>query len=168
MTEMTLNAVFGPRYEITIQQQQVAVGEGFNLTLEKKEPLRLNVGTGFNSTPGNGSKSGTLDVRVTAQEVVNAYRAIGYDGLFSQPNANSLSNYAGVTRVATVAGEDALVIRSGYMQVVGWNWTANNPIFITNQGVLTQTVPVGVPIRRIGWAISPTEVNFDPYPIIGA
>jgi hypothetical protein len=162
---MSLNAVLGPRYEIVIQQPSVAVDKDFNLTLQKSEPLRLHVGTGFNGTSQNST--GTTDVTVTAQEVVNAFRAIGYDGRFTQPTAESLSNYAGVTRMATVAGDPINVVRSGLMTETGWNWTPNQPIFISNQGVLTQTLPTGGPIRRIGWAVSPTQINLDPYPIIG-
>ncbi len=97
----------------------------------------------------------------------NAYRAVGYDGLFTQPNADSLSRYAGVTRMATVIGDPIDVVRQGLMTEAGWNWTPNQPVFISANGVITQTVPVGTPIRRIGWAISATELNLDPYPIIG-
>ncbi|AWY09385.1 hypothetical protein vBRpoPV13_28 [Ruegeria phage vB_RpoP-V13] len=165
MTDVTLNAVFGPRYEIVIANDIITLDERFNLTLEQREPLRLNVGTGFNATPTNNS--GTLDVTIIAQQVVNAYRAVGYDGLFTQPNADSLSRYAGVTRMATVIGDPIDVVRQGLMTEAGWNWTPNQPVFISANGVITQTVPVGTPIRRIGWAISATELNLDPYPIIG-
>lgn len=165
MSDVTLNAVFGPRYEIVIANDIITLDDKFNLTLQQQEPIRINVGTGFNVTP---TATGTLDVTIIAQQVVNAYRAVGYDGTFTQPNADSLSNYAGVTRMATVIGDPINVVRSGLMTEGGWSWTPNQPIFITTDGVLTQTVPTpGNPIRRIGWAISATQLNLDPYPIIG-
>lgn len=166
MSDVTLNATFGPRYEIVIATDVVGLDSNFNLTLQQQEPLRLNVGTGFNNL--NQTSTGTLDVTIIAQQVVNAYRAVGYDGLFTQPTADSLSRYAGVTRMATVIGDPIDVVRTGLMTENGWTWTPNLPVFITADGVLTQTQPgVGIPIRRIGWAISATELNLDPYPIIG-
>lgn len=167
MTDMTLNAVFGPRYEIVIANEIVAVDDRFQMTIQRSEPLRINVGTGFNQNSQN--PNGTLDVKVTASQVLNAYRAIGYDGYFTQPDEDSLAIYAGVSRSATVIGDDINVVRQGLITEAGWTWTPNQPIFIGVNGVLTQTPPVtGNPIRRIGWAISATELNLDPYPIIGA
>jgi len=144
----------------------LGIDSNFNLTLTQREPLRLNVGTGFNQAAG--ASSGTLDVTITAAETINAYRAVGYDGLLTQMDADSLSNYAGVTKMATPIGDPVDVVRSGLMTESGWAWTVNAPIFISANGVITQTVPsAGNPIRRIGWAISPTQINLDPYPIIG-
>lgn len=164
--KINLNATFGPRYEIVINRDQIGVDSDLNLTMERREPLRIQVGTGFNVT--NQNNTGTLDVQITAQEVVNAYRAVGYDGFLTQPDADSLANYAGITRVATVIGDPIRVVRSGLMIENAWNWTPNAPVFISINGVITQTQPTaGNPIRRIGWAISATELNLDPYPIIG-
>ena len=166
MNDLTLNAVFGPQYEIVIANDAITIDDKFNLTLIQNEPLRLNVGTGFNNV---AVSTGTLDVSITAQEVVNAYRAVGNDGFFTQPTADSLSRYAGVTRMATVIGDPIDVVRSGLMTENGWTWTPNAPVFIAADGVLTQTQPAyGNPVRRIGWAISETQLNLDPYPIIGA
>jgi len=162
---INLNAVFGPQYEIVIKQEEIAIDKDFNLTMETKEPLRLNVGTGFNNT-GSNSSSGTIDVRVTADASLGAFRAIGYNGLYVQPTLISLSQYAGISRVAVTSGSTMNVVRSGLLTESGWNWTVNSPVFITTDGMLTQSLPTG-DIRRIGWAISPTELNLDPYPIIG-
>jgi hypothetical protein len=165
MSDLDLSAVFGPQYEIVINRESVDVGENFDLTLEVSEPLRIAVGTGFNVNP---VATGTLDVTITAMQPIGAYRAVGYDGLYTQPDVDSLSVYAGVTRMATIAGDPINVVRSGLLSESGWTWTPNAPIFIGANGMLTQTQPTaGNPVRRIGWAISATELNLDPYPIIG-
>ena len=161
--DLTLNAVLGPRYEIVIQTPTVTVEEGFNLVLEENPPLVIEVGTGFN---GSNSNTGTVDVRVETKEIINAYRAVGYDGFKTQPNLTSLSNYAGVSRVAAVIGETIDVVRSGLIEESAWDWTVNAPIFIADDGLLTQATPTGV-IRRIGWAVTSKKINLDPYPIIG-
>ncbi|AGH07412.1 hypothetical protein SUFG_00045 [Sulfitobacter phage phiCB2047-B] len=164
MTDLSINAILGPRYEIVIQQPSVEIDKDFNLTLHQSEPMRLMVGTGWNGM--NKASSGTVDVTVIADQTLNAFRAVGYNGRFTDPTYNSLSQYAGVSRMATVAGEAIKLVRQGLMEESGWNWEVNKPIFISTQGVLTQTLPMGI-VRRIGWAISPTKVNLEPYPIIG-
>lgn len=165
MSDLNINAMFGPRYEIVIANEQVAVNDNFDLTLQVSEPLRLAVGTGYNI---NRVFTGTLDVAITAAENLGAYRAVGYDGFYTQPNADSLAAYAGVTRTATVSSNSVNVVRSGVITENGWSWIPNAPMFIGENGILTQTQPTaGNPVRRIGWAISATELNLDPYPIIG-
>ena len=148
MTDINLSAVLGPRYEIV--------------------PLGVGVGSGHGSGGLPISVSGTLDVAVTVQEAVGAYRAVGYDGRYSQPNTDSLAAYAGITQMAAIAGASITVVRSGLITESVWTWTPNTPVFIETDGALTQTqLLTGNPIRRIGWAISATEINLDPYPIIG-
>lgn len=165
MTDMNLSAVFGPQYEIVINNDQVQVDDNFNLMLNVSEPLRIEVGTGYNIT---NTATGTLDVTITAMEAVGAYRAVGYDGFYTQPDADSLAAYAGVTRMATIPGDPINVVRSGLITEGAWTWIPNAPIFIAADGVITQTQPLaGNPVRRIGWAISATQLNLDPYPIIG-
>lgn len=163
MSDLTLNAVFGPRYEIVIDQSEVKVEEGFNLVLETKAPLTLEVGTGFNNA---ASSSDTVDVKITTAQVINAYRAVGYDGYMTPLTLEGLSMYAGISKVAALAGEKISVVRQGLIEESAWAWTTNAPVFISEMGVLTQTLPNG-PVRRIGWAITPTKLNLDPYPIIG-
>jgi hypothetical protein len=139
----------GPEYIISFSQG----GDTFN----------INVGAG---SAGSFTPSGTLDVSLVAAQDLNAWRAVGYDGLFTQPNRNSMELYAGVTRAAVLNGNPASVVRVGFLNEASWTWTPNSPVFSTTDGVLTQTVPTGI-LRRIGWAISPTQINLDPYPIIG-
>ncbi len=154
MSDIDLHAAFGPQYNIVFNEE------------ETSPPFTVSVGTGFNVTGSSSTVSGTLNVKITAARVLNAFRAVGYDGEFSLPTEASLSTYAGVTRVSASTGETINVVRSGLITENSWTWTPNQPIFISDQGVLTQTLPVGA-IRRIGWAISPTQLNLDPYPIIG-
>lgn len=164
MTEpIEVKAILGPRYEVVIQTPTVHVGEGFNLTIETPPPMVIDVGIGYN---GVAAKTGTVDVRVTTSEIIGAYKAVGYDGYTTKRTFESLSNYAGLTRVAAVMGETIDVVRSGLIEESAWSWTANAPLFIADNGLLTQEVPVGV-IRRIGWALTPHKINLDPYPIIG-
>ena len=152
MTDLNLSAVLGPRYEII---------------LNGNEPLKIEVGAGHSGP--HVATSDTLNVAITAQEAVGAYRAIGYDGAYTQPNINSLATYAGVTQIAAIVGDSISAVRIGLITESAWTWTPDASVFIGIDGVLTQTQPLaGNPVRRIGWAISATKLNLDPYPTIGA
>ena len=165
MSDLNLTAELGPKYEILIEDQQVKLDNNYQLQLVTQPTLTLAVGTGNNAPV---VVSDTIDVAVTTAEAVGAYRAIGYNGLYTQPTVDSLSGYAGVTKVAVSSGNTANVVRAGLMTEGGWSWTPNAPVFIGADGVLTQTPPTfGNPVRRIAWAISATQLNLDPYPIIG-
>lgn len=146
---MVLNTELGPKY---------------NLEFQSGIPYILAVGTAVGQ--GSSQASPTQDVAVTAQQTINAYHAVGYDGLLTQETIESLSKYAGVSRFAFISGETEFVVRTGLITDSGFNWTPDAPVFITGLGVLTQTVPTG-PVRRIGWALSATQLNLDPFPVIG-
>ena len=96
---------------------------------------------------------------------------IGYDGLFSQPTVESLSNYAGVTRSATVIGDPIDVVRAGRM-AGGSVELDSEPAHLhlsarrAHSGAFLSGVGV-TGVRRIGWAIDANTINLDPYPIIG-
>lgn len=110
--------------------------------------------------------SPTSDVAVTATEPLGAYRAVEIGGVLCNLTIESFARYAGITRVATPTGETTYVAKEGLITEPGWNWTVDQPIFIGANGTLTQTPPPA-PIRRIGWAISTTQINLDPFPTIG-
>jgi len=144
-----------------------ALGPQFTIKINNDYgPMTILVGA--NSSSLNSiTKPKTVDVEVVTTVAVGAFRAVGYDGAYTLQNANSLSNYAGVTKVAYSIGVDARLVRVGSIIESSWTWTVNGPIFITGNGTLTQT-PGSIPLRRIGWAMSATQINFDPFPIIGA
>lgn len=151
MTDLNLSMELGPQYEILVQTN---------------EPFTIEVGTATGGGSG-GTSSGTLDVAITAGETINAYSGVGYDGLKTTNTVNSLSNYAGIARYALTNGESASVVRSGLLTDMNWTWTPNAPVFISATGMLTQTAPTSGAVRRVGWAITSTQLNLDPYPIIG-
>ncbi len=120
-----------------------------------------------NNINPNVVSSATLDVIVTAAISLSLYRAVTGDGLYCEPTQPSLERYAGVTKVAVSPGNDVSLIRVGKLTDNMWSWTPDAPIFVGASGVLTQ-VSASSPVRRIGWAMSATQINFDPFPTIGA
>ena len=143
------------------------VDESFSIDLDT-ELFIVEVGAHVANNIGNNVvASETVDVIVTAAVLLGMYKAVEASGSLCEPTEPSLNRYAGVTKVATAMGQPASLVRAGLVTEAGWTWTANLPIFIGAAGILTQ-VTASNPVRRIGWAISPTQIQFDPYPTIGA
>jgi hypothetical protein len=127
-------------------------------------PMTLAVGA-----PPSGAASITdqLQVAITTAQAVGAYRMVGADGLYTENTPSSLGRIAGLTLQAAGPGSKIRVVRSGPVVEAAWSWTPDMPVFISTEGVLTQVVPVSGVIRRIGWAVTPTQINIDLYPSIG-
>jgi hypothetical protein len=101
---------------------------------------------------------------VVAAQAVGGHRAVNVSGLYTQPDTQDL--LLGISSNAADSGGLITIVRSGSMKEPSWNWIPNAAIFITTDGVLTQTMPSGAPLRRIAWAVSATEINVDFFPII--
>lgn len=146
-------------------------GPQFTLT-NSSDSLQLNVGVQTsvlyrNQEPGVNTVTYSDDtIEVTAAEDIGLYRAVTAKGLYCNHNLADLSAYAGISTVAVTAGNQVQLVRTGKISDSSWTLVVDHPIFLTDNGVLTQTATT-LPIRRIGWAISATEINLDPYPIIG-
>lgn len=158
MSDMDLVADLGPEFELVMTADS-AQQDTFEINLTQ-DTLVLGVGTGDGIT----ELPATVDVEVDLIVNVNAHRAITYSGEYC--DQTNLDLYAGISPYAGNSSTKMRVTREGLYEDSGWTWTPNAPIFISDQGVLTQTAPVGA-IRRIGFALTPTKVNLDPFPTIG-
>lgn len=156
--DLSLNIELGPLFTVVIDQPAVA------------EKLTLEVGAKTSSLLAAGANVPLpyTYVTVTAGSDISLFRAVDVSGLHVEPITETrLSAYAGVSSVAVVVGMPVKLIVKGLISENSWTWTPDAPIFIGAGGVLTQT-PGSLPMRRIGWAISATQINLDVYPIIGA
>ncbi len=101
---------------------------------------------------------------VLAAQPLGGHRAVTVDGFHADPeDADSL---AGITTAAGAAGSVVDVVVKGPMVEPSWNWTPGQPVFIGALGVLTQNPSTTGLIRRIAWAVSPTQINVDLMPPI--
>lgn len=148
---LNLNVELGPQFVITAPAEQ--------LTLE----VGIKSSSLFNS--GESIVAGGKEA-VSLLQAVGVYRAVTYDGFYCNSTALDLPKYAGITLNAASIGDTILVVRDGIITELTWNWIPDQPIFISTNGVLTQTPP-SLPIRRVGWAMSATQINLDPQPTIG-
>ncbi len=152
MAHIDINQDLGPQFVVTAPAEQ--------LTLE----VGVKSSSLFSLVVNNPSSAEGIEVMLKAD--IGQYRAITHSGFTCNSSINDLGNYAGVTTVAGITNENITVVRVGRLAEAGWTWTPNMPIFISDNGILTQTPP-SLPMRRIGWAINATQINLDPFPIIG-
>ncbi len=138
----------------------------YDLSITPVQNLTLVAGiAASNIGGGGGSSTGTVDLSVTAGVFLLGYRAVTIEGFYAQPNEDSLSRYAGVTREPINVGSTGTVVKEGLITNNGWAWTAGFPIYVNTNGVLTQVLP-SYPNRRIGYAVTPTQLNLDPFPFL--
>ena len=155
MSDYDLNVVDGPLFLLNV------------IDTESSPGFTLNVGVNSSSFGGGSSSTGTVDVTVLSAEAIGIYRAVEATGFICETTSLSMGLYAGVTRKAIASGQNMSLVRSGILTEGGWTWIPNQPIFIGTAGVLTQVLTSNA-IRRIGLAVSATQIYFDPYPTIGA
>lgn len=159
---LQLTAVQGPLF--TLQMKNESASSSFTLLAGVKSSSLLTA----QRQPAQVTQvNGVNNIEITAAEALSAFRAVKYDGTYCNSTIDDLSSYAGVTTVAMTVGETGSVIRTGSIADSLWSWIPNQAIFISTNGVLTQTPPT-TPLRRIGWAVSATQINLDPFPTIGA
>jgi hypothetical protein len=67
----------------------------------------------------------------------------------------------GITLNAAVAGQPVVVQASGEMTESSWNWAAG-PIWVGDNGMLTQTPPTSGWVQIIATAIAPNKIIISP------
>lgn len=167
-----INVELGPLFTLKCENNSGPANQESALSLvalPATQVIQLNVGTKSSSLFGTGGGSTVIvsseGVEITASEPLGAFRAVTHSGYYCDPTEEDLSSYAGVTTVAMVSGSTGVAIRTGLISDSLWTLTPNQSVFISANGILTQT-PTALPLRRIGWAVSTTEINLDPFPII--
>lgn len=92
---------------------------------------------------GNVTITGTASqVNVTAPEALSGHRVVTVEGYYaSNTTATDKFKILGLTTGAVISGDSATVQTFGELTYSGWNWTLGNPVFLTTNGNITQTVP---------------------------
>ena len=119
---------------------------------------------GPQGVPGPASGDG---VTAPAGEAIGGHRGVVTDaaGLAwyaDNTNPSHLGRFAGVTLGAVAAGGTASIVRAGNITEPTWNWTAHAPVFLSTNGLLTQTLPLTGYLQVVGIALSPTVLFVNP------
>ena len=67
-------------------------------------------------------------------------------------------NVLGITHSSAIEGEQIDVHIGGELEELSWNWNINSPIYLSNSGFLTQTLPTTGFVAQVGIPISSTKM----------
>lgn len=150
--------VLTPVYEVTLELQSSRSGSLSFVPADTEISLFLApLAKGEQGLPG-------FSTNVIAAEALGGNRAVTVDGFHANPE--DADRFGGITLTSGVLGATVGVLVKGLMTEGSWNWTPDQPIFIGPNGVLTQSPSTTGLIRRIAWAMSPTQINVDLMPPI--
>lgn len=99
----------------------------------------------------------------TAGATVGGHRVvvIGPDGKVQHANASDLSHAGlgmGLTTCAAAEGESVVVVVAGEVNEPSWSWAASQPIYLSDNGQLTQTPPSTGALIQVGYPSLPTRM----------
>lgn len=131
-------------------------------------------GVGFPGPPGPAGPVGSSNITAAAGEPLGGHRAVvlDADGLAwyaDNTDAQHLGRVVGITLSAAVLGADATLQSAGYITEPSWNWTPYQPVYLSANGLLTQTPPTTGFMQVLGVALSATSLFIqlrDPIVII--
>ena len=76
-------------------------------------------------------------------------------------NLSHVDKVRGISTEAFTTGNIGCVQIGGFMQDPSWSWTPDLPVFLSNNGLLTQTVPTTGFILQLGVADTATRILID-------
>lgn len=114
---------------------------------------------GIQGPPGPASEQITR----TAASNVGGHRIVVSDASgqvshASNTNAAHLQKVLGISLNAASAGDPVSVLRAGAATMVGWNWNVSLPLYLAEDGLITQTPPSSGFSLIVGFAETPTSV----------
>ena len=115
--------------------------------------------------PTGGGSGGDTVTRIASGNL-NGHRIVYADSQSTVAFADA-SSYSqcrrviGMTTGAANDGEPATVQFQNLINEPGWSWTTGADIYLTSNGMITETVPTSGNLMQIGVAVSPTAINLN-------
>lgn len=111
----------------------------------------------INITTGGGGTA-----TVIAAEALGGHRVVTMSGNYASKDISADKfNVLGVTQGAVISGATATVTTFGEITEGSWNWTAGLPVFLSTNGLMTQTAPTTGFRLIIGRAKTATTIFVD-------
>ena len=156
MIELTLAPAYPVELELTSPTGRVQINAAPSVTLA----LAALIGSALPS-------SQVYDVQYEASGPISSGRAlrIDGDGRVGYPDrtlADDALRVAGVLVTSASSFGDVVVVRRrGVLVEAGWSWTPG-PVFVGDNGALTQVAPVSGWLLQIGIAVNATTLDINP------
>jgi len=160
-----VSTIFSDSAETPLANPFNATSDGFAQFWAASGTYYIEAESGGQTTDGwyvvlVGAAAG-IPVELTA--TVAAGEAVSMDGaLVSEATA---AEYLGLAQAGGVATDTINVQSTGNFTLGTWAWTADEYVYLTNAGALTQTPPAGTH-RRIGIATAPTIIALSAGPVV--
>lgn len=105
-------------------------------------------------------------VQYPAGEILGGHRAVVLDSsskavYASKDNLDHKNKFLGITTGAAVIDATAYIKTYGELLNSGWNWTLNQPVYLSTAGNLTQTTPTSGFILIVGFPTHATKLFID-------
>ena len=115
-----------------------------------EERVSLGVQVGIKGDKGdkgdtgeNGESGASSSYTYTAGEILGGHRAIVIDNNLAYytdcTNLDHINKPIGISSNASISGGNVTVVFYGEMEESSWNWDITKPIWISTNGLLTQT-----------------------------
>ncbi len=152
---------------LIVQEDHVVIDSSDGSVLTERVERTLIVEVGHQGPPGpqgNQGLAGESDVtELNAAENLTAYRVVQMSGLGTAQLADRtvlahIGRVIGITEEAASMGAPVRIRREGFMTVIGWTWTPNQPIFLGANGMLTQTQPTSGVIQVVAVATGTASI----------
>jgi len=126
--------------DVTVEPNEIALTTE-PLTTEitaNVQTVELTALVGANITNNYGSDT----VGVTAAVNLGGHRIVTVEGYYASKDVPADKfKVLGMTTGAVSVGAEATVQVSGFIEESSWNWTVGNPVYLSTNGQITQTVP---------------------------
>jgi hypothetical protein len=131
---------------------------------ESAEPVDVTSPINFLG-PVSGIDIPGVDTYIQAGEAVSALRILSSDGIkgvYSDPtSAESVRKIVGMSITAGATDSQIKMLSYGKYADSGWNLDPNLPIYLGNNGTITQVAPATGSVVLLGHVQSPTTIFLD-------
>lgn len=136
---------------------------GDDCLVEEVETETVLESDGEQGPPGPPGQAGVTYLTFLADGALGGHRAVvmttvGKVGYADNTMLTHANGVLGITIGAAADGDSVNVQTTGEVIEPSWNWTLNLPVFLSVNGLLTQTYPTGEFVLIIGVPTAPTKL----------
>jgi hypothetical protein len=131
-----------------------------NLNTISLDAIKAYIG----SVSNTGATALTSDsvIYMPARVSIGGHRVVvQIEGMLDYANAANIDHVnkvVGITKDAIIGGGSGPVQFRSYLEEPSWNWAVDRPVFVGQNGLLTQTIPTVGFNQQLATVISPTKI----------
>jgi hypothetical protein len=139
----------------TITQKVIGVAEQFVIEV-------AIIGTGFSVSSGGSGSDSTIIQKIASGDIGGHRVVCSFSNTQAEyatkDDLNKSRSVLGITQGASSDGELLTIQSAGEITEGSWNWTPQQFVYLSTNGLLTQTAPSTGFLLIIGFAVSATKI----------